>query len=78
MVADGLYGAASFIHLAEELGLAVVIALKDNLPELSQAARARFETTPPHQRFAYKGGWVELWDADDFEPWEGLRWPPPR
>jgi len=75
VVADGLYAAAPFIHQAEELGLAVVIALKDNLPELYQAARARFETTPPHQRFRYEGGGVEIWDADDFEPWEGLGWP---
>ena len=75
VVADGLYGGAPFIHLAEELGLAVVIVLKENLPELFQAARARFENTRAHQRFAYTGGWVELWDADDFEPWEGLDWP---
>jgi hypothetical protein len=75
VVADGLYAAAPFIHRAEELGLAVVIRLKDNLPELYRAARARFETTPAHHRFTYQRGRVELWDADDFEPWEGLRWP---
>ena len=75
VVADGLYAAAPFIHGAEGLGLAVVIALKDNLPELYQAARARFEDTPAHQRFDYEKGVVELWDAHDFEPWEGLRWP---
>jgi hypothetical protein len=75
VVADGLYAAAPFIHGAQELGLAVVIALKDNLPELYQAARARFETTTAHQRFDYERGVVELWDAEDFEPWEGLDWP---
>lgn len=75
VVADGLYGAAPFIHLAQQLGLAVVIALKENLPELYQAARARFDPTPAHHRFPHEGGWVELWDADDFEPWDGLGWP---
>jgi hypothetical protein len=74
VVADGLYAAAPFIHGAQELGLAVVIALKDNLPELYQAARDRFESTHAHHRFRYEGGGVELWDADDFEPWEGLGW----
>jgi hypothetical protein len=75
VVADGLYASAPFIHGAQGLGLAVVIALKDNLPELYHAARDRFEDTPAHQRFDYEKGVVELWDADDFEPWEGLGWP---
>ena len=75
VVADGLYASAPFIHGAQELGLAVVIALKDNLPELYQAARDRFEAAPAHQCFRYERGRVELWDAEDFEPWEGLRWP---
>jgi hypothetical protein len=75
VVADGLYASAPFIHGAQELGLAVVIALKDNLPDLYQAARARFENTPAHHRFRYEGGRVDLWDAEDFEPWEGLGWP---
>lgn len=75
VVADGLYASAPFIHGAQELRLAVVIALKENLPELYQAARDRFEDTPAHQCFGYERGVVELWDADDFEPWEGLQWP---
>jgi hypothetical protein len=75
VVGDGLYASAPFIHEAQELGLAVVLRLKDNLPELYQAARDRFHTTPAHQCFDYKRGVVELWDADDFDPWEGLRWP---
>ncbi len=56
VVADGLYAAAPFIHRAEELGLAVVIALKDNLPELYQAARARFENTPRPPALRLQGG----------------------
>lgn len=75
VVADGLYAAASFIHLAQDLGLDVLLRLKDNLPDLHQAARKRFENTPPQQAFSYERGWVELWDADDFEPWGELRWP---
>lgn len=74
LVVDGLYAGAPFLHLADRLGLPVIAALKDNLPELVQAARRRFGRTPPHGRFAYNGGWVEFWDADTFLPWQGLRW----
>jgi hypothetical protein len=58
VVADGLYAAAPFIHWAQGLGLAVVIALKDNLPELYQAARDRFHNTSAHQSFDYERGVV--------------------
>jgi hypothetical protein len=74
LVVDGLYAGSPFLHLTEDLGLPVVAALKDNLPELSQAARRRFENAPPQSRFEYHGGWVELWDADDFIAWHELRW----
>jgi hypothetical protein len=76
LVLDGLYAGAPFLHLAGDLGLPVIVALKDNLPELRQAAERRFENTPPHARFAWKGGdSVEVWDADDFIAWHELRWP---
>jgi hypothetical protein len=75
LVVDGLYSGAPFLHLAGDLGLPVVAALKDNLPELCQAARRRFENAAPHGRFAYQGGTVEVWDADDFIAWHELRWP---
>jgi hypothetical protein len=74
LVVDGLYAGAPFLHLTEDVGLPVIAALKDNLPELSLAARQRFADTAPHQRFAYNGGWVEVWDADDFLAWQELRW----
>jgi len=74
LVVDGLYSGAPFLHLADRLGLPVIAALKDNLPELMQAARRRFRPTPPHGRFAYNGGQVEFWDADTFLPWQGLHW----
>lgn len=75
LVVDGLYSGAPFLHLAGDLGLPVVAALKDNLPELREAALRRFENTAPHARFAHKGGSVEVWDADDFIAWHELRWP---
>ncbi len=75
LVVDGLYAGAPFLHLAGDLGLPVVAALKDNLPELRQAAQRRFQNTPPHLRFAYSGSSVEIWDADDFIAWQELRWP---
>jgi len=75
LVVDGLYAGAPFLHLAGDLGLPVVAALKDNLPELRQVAQRRFQNTRPHMRFAYKGGSVEIWDADDFIAWQELRWP---
>jgi hypothetical protein len=74
LVVDGLYAGAPFLHLTEDLGVPVIAALKDNLPELSQAARRRFVSTRPHDRFAYNGGSVEVWDADDFISWQELRW----
>lgn len=74
IVADALYAQAPFLQLADSLGLPVVVSLKNNLPDLSAAVRARFEHEPPKLVFEYEGGAVELWDADDFEPWGDLRW----
>ena len=45
LVVDGLYSGAPFLHLADRLGLPVIAVLKDNLPELMQAARRRFRPT---------------------------------
>jgi hypothetical protein len=74
IVADGLYAGAPFLHLCEELELPVVVRLKENLPELSAQARARFEGQPPMAVYRIEGERIEIWDAGDFEPWEGLRW----
>ena len=38
------------------------------------AARQRFEGTSPHHTFEVGADRVELWDADDFDPWETLQW----
>lgn len=74
VVADGLYAGAPFVHMAGRLGLRVVIRLKANLPELLQAAQARFANRAPSLSFEHDGDQVEIWDADDFDPWEALNW----
>jgi hypothetical protein len=74
VVVDGLYAHAPFLHRVGKHGLHVVARLKDNLPTLMNAARQRFEGTPAHHTFEIGADRVELWDADDFDPWETLDW----
>ena len=74
VVADGDYATAPFLHEVGDLGLSVVARLKNNLPELFAAAQKRFLHQAPHQVFDYGKDRVEIWDADDFDPWETLRW----
>ena len=74
VVADGDYATAPFLHDVGEQGLHVVARLKNNLPELFASARKRFLSQPPHRVFRYGKDWVEIWDADDFDPWQTLRW----
>ena len=74
VVADGEYAGAPFLHGAGELGLRLVVRLKENLPELLHAAEARFMDRPPEQVFENGKDRVETWDAEDFDPWESLRW----
>jgi len=64
-----------FLHAAGDHGLRALVRLKGNLPTLFAAAQARFEGTPPGVSFEDQGDRVEVWDADDFDPWEDLRWP---
>jgi hypothetical protein len=73
-VVDGGFATAPFLHAAGDMGLKVVARLKENLPELSSAAERRFTARPPDRTFRDGRDRVELWDADDFDPWEGLRW----
>ena len=63
-----------FLHAAGDADWPVVARLKDNLPELFQAAQRRFRSQPPDLSFRDGSDRVELWDADDFDPWEALRW----
>jgi len=74
VVVDGEFATAPFLHTAGEVNWPVVARLKDNLPELFQAARQRFRSQPPHLCFRDGADRVELWDAGDFDPWEALHW----
>jgi len=74
VVVDGEFATAPFLHTAGDLGLPVVARLKANLPELLAAAEKRFRSQPPKLTFRHGPDRVELWDADDFDPWENLRW----
>lgn len=75
VVVDGEFATAPFLHAAGDLGLHVVARLKGNLPDLYAAAQARFAASPPTVTFTVGGDRVEVWDAEDFDPWESLRWP---
>ena len=74
VVVDGAYANAPFLHRIRGHGLHVVARLKDNLPTLFNAARQRFEGRPADQTFTVGADRVEVWDADDFDPWETLNW----
>jgi hypothetical protein len=75
VVVDGEYATAPFLHTACALGLHPVARLKNNLPDLMAAATARFTKEAPTSTHQIDGDRVELWDADDFDPWQELRWP---
>lgn len=74
VVADGAYATAPFLHAAGDVGLRIVARLKGNLPELAQAVQARFGAIAPTVTCQVGQDRVELWDADDFDPWATLRW----
>jgi len=75
VVGDGEYATAPFLHTSGEVGLPVVARLKENLPSLAGAVRARFDAQPPHAVFAEGEDRVEVWDYDHFDAWETLNWP---
>jgi len=74
VVVDAGFAGASFLHTVGALGLRVVARLKDNLPELLDAAQHRFGAQPPHVTFEEGDDHIALWDAEDFDPWQALRW----
>ena len=74
VVVDGEFATAPFLHTAGDVGLWVVARLKDNLPELFTAAQKRFPSRPPNTVFRHGQDRVEIWEADDFDPWDTLRW----
>jgi hypothetical protein len=75
VVGDGAYATAPFLHTSGEVGLPVVARLKENLPLLTAAVRARFDGQPPQAVFQEGDDRVEVWDYDHFDPWETLDWP---
>jgi Transposase DDE domain len=75
VVGDGEYATAPFLHTTDAVGLPVVARLKENLPLLAAAVRARFDGQAPQAVFQQREERIEVWDADDFDPWETLHWP---
>jgi len=75
VVVDGEFARAPFLHEVGDRGLHCVARLKGNLPELLTAAQKRFRHQRPQQVFWHGQDRVEIWDADDFDPWDTLRWP---
>lgn len=75
LVVDGEYARAPFLRGVADLGLHVVVRLKGNVPELYAAAQARFTHQAPSTTFEDDRDQVEIWDADDFDPWSTLNWP---
>jgi hypothetical protein len=74
VVVDAKFATAPFLHEAGDAGLKVVARLKDNLQELHWAARRRFVAQSPDSIFQHEGDLIEVWDREDFDPWESLRW----
>jgi len=74
LVVDGEFATAPFLHAAGRAGVPVVARLKDNLPELLAAVEKRFGARPPTRVYRHGADRVEIWDADDFDPWETLAW----
>jgi hypothetical protein len=75
VVGDGEYATAPFLHTSGEVALPVVARLKENLPLLAAAVRARFDGQPPQSVFQEGGDRIEIWDDDHFDSWETLDWP---
>ena len=75
LVVDAGFATAAFLHTADDLGIPVVARLKGNLPELFHAAQKRFSQQAPKLSFRWGKDRIQVWDADDFDPWESLCWP---
>jgi hypothetical protein len=74
VVVDAKFSTAPFLHTVGDQGLYAVARLKDNLPELYRSAVRRFSLRPPSIVTRIEDDLVEFWDADDFDPWDTLRW----
>ena len=74
VVVDAGLATNTFLHVCDQLGMPVVARLKENLPELSAAVEKRFSAQRPHRVVKDGKTRIEIWDADDFDPWETLQW----
>ena len=74
LVVDGEYATAPFLHAADRAGIKVVARLKENLPELSRSVERRFASQSPTRTHRDGKDRIEIWDAEDFAPWETLHW----
>lgn len=74
VVADAKFATAPFLHMADAAGIPAIARVKGNLPELAAAVEARFGGQPPMASFEHGEDHIEVWDADDFDPWESLQW----
>ncbi len=74
LTVDAKFATAPYLKVVGKLDLPVVARLNDNLPELFTAAQKRFGGERPHAVFRHGRDRVEIWDADDFDPWEALDW----
>jgi Transposase DDE domain len=74
VVVDGYYAGAPFLRQLADWRLPAVVRFKNNLPELAAAAQQRFTAQPPSLEMWRGADRIELWDASDFDPWEGLDW----
>jgi hypothetical protein len=75
VVVDAKFATAPFLHTTEGVKLPILARLKENLPELSAAVQARFHNQSPKESFQFGEDWIEVWDADTFDPWSTLHWP---
>jgi len=73
VVVDAELATAPFFHTVGRLRLKDVERPKDDLPELLTAAQQRFRSQLPQLYFEEGQHRVEVWDAEDFDPWESLQ-----
>jgi hypothetical protein len=74
LVVDAGFATNTFVHAADSVAIPVVARLKGNLPELSAAVQQRFGARPPDRVLQEGKDRVEVWDGDNFDPWETLHW----
>ena len=75
VVADGEFARAPFLHDAGDLRTLRRRPPEEQSPGIVRRRPENGCAHPvPQQVFRHGDDWVEIWDADDFDPWETLRW----